>query len=71
MTSTYTPPPVGPRIANARKVANLTQAFVASKVGLTQPGLSEIERGERMPSVKSIILIANALGVSVARLLER
>lgn len=54
---------IGSRIREARKAAKLTQKALASKVGMTQGALSELETGESQSSTL-LPSMAAALGVS-------
>ena len=54
---------IGTRIREARKSANMTQQQLASKSGIKQAALSELETGESAGS-KYLASIASALGVS-------
>lgn len=57
-------------IADARKNRGLSQEQLAQKASLHRTYISLLERGIRTPTVHSLILIAEALGVGAARLLE-
>lgn len=52
------------RIRDIRKENGITLKDLAEKVGVSIPYLSDIERGNRRGSEKTIDLIADALGVS-------
>jgi transcriptional regulator with XRE-family HTH domain len=54
---------VGERVRQARKEKGMTQGDLASKVGIRQPTLSELEKGESN-STAHIAKLAAALGVS-------
>lgn len=54
---------VGIRVREARKKAGLTQKELADKIGVTQPTLSELERGESASSTH-LISIAKECGVA-------
>ena len=55
------PQSTGRRIMEIRKKRKMTQIDVATKAKVTQGALSEIERGERAPSLETLVSIANAL----------
>jgi len=55
---------IGQRAAHARKLRKLSQKAVAEKVGISQPTLSELERGES-DGTKFIVELAEALSVRV------
>lgn len=54
-----------------RKAHGLTQRTLAQKVGVAQPRIAEIERGDANPTLGTLSLLAHALGVSVSELLSR
>ncbi len=49
---------------------NLTQQEVARKAGLSQPAYSNIENGERMPSVETAKRIGAVLGIDWTRFFD-
>jgi len=51
-----------------RENAGMTMEEVGDRVGVTMQHISHIERGLCEPSVKSVLRIANALGVTVGEL---
>lgn len=53
---------VGKRVKEARKGAGLSQVELAKKIGVTQPTISELERGESYSS-SHLITIASTCGV--------
>ena len=55
---------------NARQKANLTQAEVAEKVGITVRAYQYYEAGTRTPSIPNIIKIAKVLNISLEELLN-
>lgn len=57
-----------PRVAAQRRRLRLSQAQLATTVGITQGALSHIEAGGHTPSVLLAVRIAKALGVPVERL---
>ncbi len=60
---------LGAFIRNRRKLANLSLRQLAERTRLSNPYLSQIERGLHQPSVRVIRLIADALNVSAETLL--
>ncbi|MAS44133.1 MAG: transcriptional regulator [Rhodobacteraceae bacterium] len=58
------------RIKELRKAAGLTQEQLALAAGVTQPIVSQVERGRR-PSLETLELFAAALHVDVVDLFER
>ena len=61
---------IGKRIANARKVANLTQAKLSEKVGISEKYLSRIECGKQLPNIVTVIKICDVLRISADKLLS-
>lgn len=61
---------LGRRIRYFRQRANLTLDALSAKVGLSGSQLSIIENGKREPKIGLLTTIAEALGVTVAALLE-
>ncbi len=57
---------LGARVAWARKVAGLSQAALASQVGLDRSSLSRIETGERKVDALELVALGEALGRSIA-----
>jgi transcriptional regulator with XRE-family HTH domain len=62
---------LGGFIRNRRKQANLSLRQLAEKTRLSNPYLSQIERGLHQPSMRVIKLIAEALNVSAETLLTQ
>ena len=54
---------IGERIHSRRKELNLSLRALAKEVDLTASFLSQLERGQADPSIRSLRKIANALGV--------
>jgi len=59
-------------ITYTRKMQGMTQLQLAEKVEISRTHMSNIEapNGDTLPSLDVLISIANALGVSVAKLFE-
>ncbi len=55
-------------IKKYRNKRNLSQVQLAMKCSLSSEYLSEIERGKRAPSLKRLLMIAEALGVEPHKL---
>ena len=55
---------VGRNVARIRHAQGLTQEQVEERSGLSQQYLSGLERGRRNPTIVSLYLLAQALGVS-------
>jgi len=49
-------------LIKARTEAGLTQSEVASRMGTTQSAVARIEGGSQLPSMKSVIRYATAIG---------
>ncbi len=62
---------LGGFIRNRRKQANLSLRQLAEKTRLSNPYLSQIERGLHQPSMRVIKLIADALNISAETLLTQ
>ncbi len=62
---------LGSFIRTRRKLANLSLRQLAERTRLSNPYLSQIERGLHQPSVRVIRLIADALNVSAETLLTQ
>lgn len=57
------------KIKNMRELKNLTQEYMAEKLGITQAGYSKIESGATKISYNKIVDISNILGVQTEELL--
>jgi transcriptional regulator with XRE-family HTH domain len=62
---------LGSFIRSKRKLANLSLRQLAERTTLSNPYLSQIERGLHQPSVRVLKLIAGALNVSAETLLAQ
>jgi transcriptional regulator with XRE-family HTH domain len=62
---------LGAFIRSRRKLANLSLRQLAERTRLSNPYLSQIERGLHQPSVRVLRLIADALNVSAETLLTQ
>jgi transcriptional regulator with XRE-family HTH domain len=62
---------LGAFIRDKRKTANLSLRQLAERTKLSNPYLSQIERGLHQPSVRVIRLISDALNVSAETLLAQ
>lgn len=61
---------IGRFIAGCRKKANLTQAQLAEKLGITDKAISKWERGISMPDSSMMLELCDILGISVNELLS-
>ncbi len=62
---------IGDFLVRKRREAGLRQGDVAAALGLTQPGYSNIERGNVRVSVKHLEKLAEVLKVEEAELIDR
>jgi transcriptional regulator with XRE-family HTH domain len=58
------------KIKTLRRVRDWTQEELAERAGMQRSYLADLERGSRNPSLRTILKMANALGVTVSALLE-
>ena len=61
---------LGQFIAELRKEKEMTQAELASKLHVTDKAVSKWERGLGLPDINSIEPLADALGISVAEVMQ-
>ncbi|MEW1638675.1 helix-turn-helix transcriptional regulator [Streptomyces sp. NPDC093801] len=61
---------IGARVRDARTVAGLTQEALAQRVGIDLKTVHRIEYAISDPSLTVLLLIAAALGVSLAELVR-
>ncbi|HEX8390810.1 MAG TPA: helix-turn-helix transcriptional regulator [Longimicrobium sp.] len=57
-------------VYRTRTRLKLTQGQLAERIGVSQPRIAEIERGDANPRLDTLARIAHALGVSISRLLD-
>ena len=62
---------LGAYIRTQREMANLSLRQLAALSTISNPYLSQLERGQHEPSLRVLIAIANALELSLADLLAR
>src|SRR5207237_8406269 len=62
---------VGERLQALRRYRRCTLRVVAKRSGLSESFLSQVERGRASASIASLRRIADALGVSMADLVEQ
>ncbi len=58
-------------IKKYRTAKNLTQDKLSELTGISSDYLSEIERGKRVPSLKRLIMIADALQIPAYKFLMK
>jgi transcriptional regulator with XRE-family HTH domain len=56
---------VGSEVQKLRKAAGITQAELAERMGVDRAYISGLELGQRNPTVLTLWLVAQALGVRV------
>lgn len=56
---------IGHRIRDKRKIKNFTQTELANKIGVSNPHISNIERGKTKMSLQTLVDIANALDTTL------
>lgn len=61
---------LGNRIREIRLQKKLTQAALAEKCQCNRNYISMLERGERNPSYKSLVMIAEGLGVKLSTVMN-
>ncbi|MFB6512132.1 helix-turn-helix domain-containing protein [Streptomyces virginiae] len=62
---------LGERIAASRREQQLSQDQLADRIGLERRSIQRYERGERDPRYTDLLLIADALSVSVEALVQQ
>ena len=60
---------LGEKIKKERLANSLTQAKLAEKVEISPTFLGQIERGERVPSLETVVNIAITLNITIDELL--
>lgn len=60
---------LGERIRRERGSLGITQEVLSEKAGISVSFFGQIERGERKPSLETVVNIANSLGLTVDFLL--
>ena len=61
---------VGANVARIRRERGLTQEALSVLSGLSQQYLSDLERGQRNPTIVTLYELASALGVSHVELVS-
>jgi transcriptional regulator with XRE-family HTH domain len=61
---------IGRRVAELRKAQRLTQAQLAERLDVSDGYLKRIERGRENLTVRSLVLIATALGTTIEELFQ-
>ena len=65
------PKRLGSAVRDLRLKSDLTQMQLAERADLTLNYVGEIERGEKLASIETVVRLAGALGVTGADLLKR
>ena len=55
---------LGRRIRQIRRESNMTQEQLAEKLGISASFMGHIERGTRVPSLETLVMICNELDVT-------
>lgn len=63
--------PIGPVLKALRGELGMTQEDVALRACVSRQQLSAFESGTRRPSIEMLVLLAKALGVEPAELMQR
>lgn len=61
----------GDAVRGVRIAAKLTQMTVAERADLTLNYVGEIERGEKLASLETVVRLASALSLSAAELMKK
>lgn len=61
---------LGQRIREERQKLNLTQEKLSEAINVSSAYIGQIERGERCPTLETLIKLSNCLGVSIDYLLR-
>src|SRR5216684_5359702 len=69
--STPTHPAFASNLQALREMRGLTQAQLGRRAGMAAASISHFETGQRMPSLESLVKLADALDVSLDTLLGR
>lgn len=62
---------LGDELREARERAGLTQEQLAFRAGLSRPYVSQLEHGHKSPTLETLFLVCDALGVAAADLVGR
>ncbi len=61
---------IATRIKAIRQAKGMTQEELAEAIDRTVETISNLERGKSLPSVQTLMIIANALDITISELLE-
>jgi transcriptional regulator with XRE-family HTH domain len=62
---------LGKELLRARTAAGLTQEQLSFRAGLSRPYISQLERDLKSPTVETLFLVCDALGISAADVVGR
>ena len=62
---------MGEELRKARERAGMTQEQLSFRAGVSRPYVSQLERNLKSPTVATLFLICDALGVSAADVVRR
>ena len=60
---------IGPSIRRYRKIKGFTQADIEEQSGISQSYLSQIEKGDRSPSLETLKTLSDCLGIPLPLLI--
>lgn len=61
---------VSQRLKNARKTAGMTQLELSLQSGVSQNMITYIEQGKRGPTLRTVLKLCEALGISISDLID-
>jgi transcriptional regulator with XRE-family HTH domain len=61
----------GAELRRARTAAGLTQEQLSFRAGLSRPYISQLERDAKSPTLDTLFLLCDALGISAADMVGR
>jgi transcriptional regulator with XRE-family HTH domain len=62
---------LGEELRKARETAGLTQEQLSFQAGLSRPYISQLERELKSPTIETLFLVCEALGISAADVIGR
>jgi transcriptional regulator with XRE-family HTH domain len=62
---------LGEELRKAREAAGLTQEELSFRAGLSRPYISQLEGDKKSPTLATLFLVCDALGISAADLVRR
>jgi len=61
---------IAERVREERELAGMSQETLADHAGLKRPNVARLERGNSMPTIQTLSLVATVLAVPVSAFLE-